>query len=88
MLVRVACDTSREVLRFQVVQEAPDRFRVRLVVADPSRFDDVAWIVLRALDRVLPGCRIECERHDELAPEPGARKFHAVVPLRESDQPR
>jgi phenylacetate-CoA ligase len=88
VLVRVACDTSRDVLRFQVVQEAPDRFRVKLVVADPSRFDDVAWIVLKALDRVLPGCRIECERHDELALEPGARKFHAVVPLRESGQPR
>jgi phenylacetate-CoA ligase len=82
VLVRVACDTSRDVLRFQVIQEAPDRFRLKLVVADPSRFEDVAWIVLKALERVLPGCRIECERHDELAPEPGARKFHAVVPLR------
>jgi phenylacetate-CoA ligase len=82
VLVRVACDTSRDVLRFQLVQEAVDRFRLRLVVADPARFEDVAWVVLKALDRVLPGCRIDCERHDALVPEPGARKFHAVVPLR------
>ena len=83
VLVRVACDTSREVLRFQLIQEASDRFRLKLVVTDPSRFDDVAWTVLKALDRVLPGCRIDSERHDELSPEPGARKFHAVVPLRD-----
>jgi phenylacetate-CoA ligase len=84
VLVRLACGTSGEVLRFQLRQEEPDRFRLKLVLAEPSRFEEVAAIVLDALERVLPGCRIDCERHDELVPEPGARKFHAVMPLREA----
>jgi phenylacetate-CoA ligase len=69
------------VLRFQVVQEEPDGFRLRLVTADEAAFEHACAEVVPVLRERLGGASVAAERHDELAAEPSG-KFRSFVVLR------
>jgi phenylacetate-CoA ligase len=68
------------ILRFQVVQETRDRFRIKVVVPDDEAFARVSTDVAAALREVLHGASVEVERHAELPAGPGG-KFRAVLAL-------
>ena len=68
------------VLRFQLVQEASDRFRLKLVTADAAAFATASKAVGAALARLLRGASVAVERHAEL-PVPESGKFQSVVAL-------
>jgi phenylacetate-CoA ligase len=68
------------VLRFQVVQETPDRFRLKLVTVDDAAYLHASTAVVKALQKVLHGATVEVERHAELAAGPSG-KFRSVVAL-------
>lgn len=68
------------VLRFQVVQETRERFRLKLVTVDNEAFLRASADVVEAVRTVLRGATIEVERHAELsAGESG--KFRSVTAL-------
>ena len=75
-----------EVLRYQVVQHALDRFSLRLATIDEASYQQVLPAVVREL-RALVGeaAIIESHRQPELAAE-GATKFRAVVSEWQADR--
>ena len=68
------------VLRFQLVQEAPDRFRLKIVTADDAAFDRASTDVVGALSELLRGAAVAVERHAELSAG-GSGKFRSIVTL-------
>ena len=68
------------VLRFQLVQEARDGFRLKVVVTDDEAFARASTEVAAALRDMLGGASVEVERHAELAADESG-KFRAVLPL-------
>jgi phenylacetate-CoA ligase len=68
------------VLRFQVVQEEPDSFLVKLVTADSHSFAHACDEVVPVLREWLRGASVEAERHDEIDAEPSG-KFRSFVLL-------
>ena len=70
----------RGLLRFQLVQEEPDRFVLRLQTIDESSFEPARAAALPRLHRLLPGCAVEVVHAHELGPEANG-KYRWVVPL-------
>jgi phenylacetate-CoA ligase len=68
------------ILRFQVVQEARERFRLKVVAADDEAFARASTDVAAALRQLLRGVSVEVERHAELPPDESG-KFRAVLAL-------
>jgi phenylacetate-CoA ligase len=71
--------TRPEVLRYQLIQQAPSRFDLRLVTADRETYDRLLLGVLDDLRELLgPGAVLQPSFHERL--EPGPRgKFRAVI---------
>ena len=67
-------------LRFQVVQEAHDRFRLKLVTVDEGSFARACETVVPAVRELLLGASVNAERHAEIAPDPSG-KFRPFVVL-------
>ena len=67
-------------LRFQLAQLEPDRFVLRLQMADERRFMQAREVLLPRLRRRLPGCGVEVVEVPGLGPDPNG-KYRWVVPL-------
>lgn len=71
---------GRGILRFQLVQDAPDRFRLKLVTVDGPAFANAALDVRWPLASLLRGAALAVERHGAL-PAPESGKFQSIVAL-------
>lgn len=69
-----------DVARWQVVQQEPARFELKLVLHEPDAFERIAQPFARALSGVLGGATVDATQHQALG-TPG-RKHVPVVPLR------
>lgn len=83
--VAILANRLPSVARWQLVQRAPDAFELRVVTLDPEVHRRAAGDVIRELERLLGGCRVEGSLVDELAPEPG-RKLRPIVLLDRDEQ--
>jgi phenylacetate-CoA ligase len=68
------------VLRFQLVQETRDRFRLKLVTAGEESFVQATEAIVPVLSERLRGATVVTERHEEIPPEPSG-KFRSFVLL-------
>lgn len=66
------------VRRYQLVQQAADRFRLQLETVDRETYDRVADDVAAAFGELLAGCQVEVSYAERLEAEPG-RKFAPIV---------
>ena len=69
-----------EILRYQLVQQARDRFELRVVTAHAPTGDEAAADAADELRGVLGGADVELARCDDLPAGPGG-KFRHLVPL-------
>ena len=69
-----------EILRYQLVQRARDRFELRVVAADGRAADAVVTAAVGELRELLRGADVSATRHETLREGPGG-KFRHLVPL-------
>jgi phenylacetate-CoA ligase len=69
-----------EILRYQLVQRAPRRFELRVVLSDASAGARAAEEAAGELRAILHSADVEVHPHDELPAEQGG-KFRHLVPL-------
>lgn len=69
-----------EILRYQLVQHAVDRFELRLVTASSKDTERAVADVVARLRGVLRGAQVQATSVDELPAEPGG-KFRHLIPL-------
>jgi hypothetical protein len=73
-----------EVIKYQLVQETRERFRVTLVTTDRAAYDRVALDVGGALARLLHGAAVETS-FQELEASRDFAKHRRVVPLPDAE---
>jgi phenylacetate-CoA ligase len=74
-----------EILRYQLVQLAHDRFELRYVASDSASAERATADVLPRLRALLRGAHLDAVRRPALPSGPGG-KFHHLVPLRRPDR--